>query len=194
MRTFPAGRQGLPRGNKNTIKKFAQRHFTYFSLHQYLALTSSLFLLRKAELILLLPCWAICQKETVSFLRSASGKVQRLISWRRVSGGCMHMVYRWKALTRMALQQSVRNVQESVGTCVSANAVSTPEKNPHRQECAEETCTSTAARDRYTTSPALCRVSVGKGQMGVLRALFLPAYYSLDVKRWLLNFSVLICQ
>lgn len=106
----------------------------------------------------------------------------------------MHMVYRWKALTRMALQQSVGNVRESVGTCVSANAVSTPEKNPHRQERAEETCTSTAARDRYTTSPALCRVSVGKGQMGVLRALFLSAYYSLDVKRWLLNFSVLICQ
>lgn len=79
-----------------------------------------------------------------------------------------------------------------MGTCVSANAVSTPEKNPHRQECAEETCTSTAARDRYTTSPALCHVSLGKGQTGVLRALFLSAYYSPDVKRLLLNFSVLI--
>lgn len=50
-RKIPAGRQGLPRGK---IKKFTQRHFTYLCLQQYLSLMSLLFLLRKAELILLL--------------------------------------------------------------------------------------------------------------------------------------------
>lgn len=50
-RKLPAGRQGLPRGK---IKKFTQRHFTYLCLQQYLSLMSLLFLLRKAELILLL--------------------------------------------------------------------------------------------------------------------------------------------
>lgn len=52
-RKIPAGRQGLPRGR---IKKSTQRHLTYFSLHQHLRLMSFLFLLRKAELILLLTC------------------------------------------------------------------------------------------------------------------------------------------
>lgn len=58
--------------------------------------------------------------------------------------------------------------------------------------CGTETCTFTAARDRYTMSLALCNISLGKRQMGVLRALFLTAYDSLDVKRRLVNFSVLI--
>lgn len=51
---------------------------------------------------------------------------------------------------------------------------------------------STAARDRYTMSLALYNYSLGKRHIGVQRALFLTAYDSLDEKRLLLNFSVLI--
>lgn len=109
----------------------SQRHFTYFSLRQYLTAMSLLFLLQKAELILLLSCWPICHKETVSLLKSAAGKVQKLISCRWVSWACVCMAYGWKALTGHWHKWQMPKCRKT-SMCVYANVVSMPEKNAHR--------------------------------------------------------------
>ena len=181
--------QGLPRGK---IKKSTQSHFTCFSLHQYLTLKSFLFLLRKAELTLLLSCSAICQKETVSLLSSAAGKVRGLISWRRVSRGCVRTAHGWKVLPEHWHEWPTPECGKVGGVLLLGQQLG--RRRTCAGACGTETCTSTAARDRYTMSLAPRKVSSGERPMGVLRAWFLTACDSLDVKRWLLNFSVLIWQ